>query len=282
MHAGFILAVILFSVINQKKFDELSYVEVSFGLSENLVQTQQTNDKKQPEGEQIALKTKDALPQLTKNSAPKITQPQEKPNTEDAFKVKTAEIPKSNEVLKKQTNIKIENQKEGDLNMKDYLKRKEETLRKIGNVSQTGQKEIDKTKQKGTKHSVEDIPRSPFETIKAQNAPMNAAPTGVESGTNSQAVDAYKIYLRGRLKENWHFPDLSAFPTSLMTVISFTVNEFGYLAGTPKIVESSRNGEFDRLVLEAVIATFPVANPPPKEIHPPQTFLARYNSKDIK
>ena len=64
--------------------------------------------------------------------------------------------------------------------------------------------------------------------------------------------------------------------------MSITVNEFGYLSGNPKIMESSKNNEFDRLVVEAVVATFPVSNPPPKDVHAPQTFNVKYNSRDIK
>lgn len=282
LHAGFVALFFLCTTLALHNPNELSYVEVSFGLNENLVQTRQTNSAKQPEGEREALKAKDALPQLTKNSAPKLPEQEKKIDSEDALKVKEPIQNNEKTVHNQAQNLKLENQKEGTLDAKDFLKRKEESLRKTGDVAQTGQKQVDESKKSGVKHSIDDIPRSPFETIKTPNAPASIAPTGVETGTSLQVFDTYKIYLRNQLKLNWHLPDISNFSSSLITIVSFTVNEFGYLIGNPKIVQSSTNSAFDNMVIEAVRATFPVTTPPPKEIHPPQTFLARYNSKDVR
>lgn len=282
LHAGFVAVLIVCATIASHTANEFSYVEVSFGLNENLVQTRQNTPAKLPEGEREALKAKDALPQLTKNSAPKLPEQEKKVESEDALKLKDP-IQKSEKTVQNKTlNLKLENQKDGHLDTKDFLKRKEESMRKSGEIAQTGQKQIDKTKPIGVKHSINDIPRSPFETVKTANAPASIAPTGVETGTSTYPLDTYKIYLRNQLKLNWNLPNTSTFAPSLTTTISFTVNEFGYLIETPKIVQSSSNNAFDNLVIEAVRATFPVSTPPPKEIHPPQTFLIRYNVKDVR
>jgi len=282
LHASFVAVLIIGATLTSHQSNELSYVEVSFGLNENLVQTRQTVSAKDPEGEREALKAKDALPQLTKNSAPKLPEHEKKVEAEDAVKLNEP-VAKEEKTNKNQVqNLKLDTSKEGNLDTKDFLKRKEESMRKVGDKAQTGQKVVDNTKPVGMRQSINDIPRSPFETANVPNAPASIAPTGVETGTSTKVLDTYKIYLRNQLKLNWHVPDIANFSPSLTSIVSFTVNEFGYLIDTPKIIESSKNSRFDAMVIDAVRATFPVSTPPPKEIRPPQTFLARYNSKDVR
>lgn len=278
LHAGFFVFIVLVGVLSKQKYNDFSYVEVNFGLNENLVQTRQF-DEKVPEGEKVALKAKDALPKLTKNSAPNVA-PASAPK-EDALKMNAQKI-KTEEKSSKQKPDDLKVQKQGDLSKKDYLARKEEMLRKTGDVAQKGQKNPDPNKKIGQKKSLDAIPRSPFETVKVDKAKASTAPTGDETGQSTNAFDIYKLYLRNQLRLHWNIPDVSSYPATLVAIVSFTVNEYGALNGKPKIVESSRNIAFDNMVIDAVAATFPVSNPPPKDLKPPQTFLAKYNSKDVR
>jgi len=281
LHLGVIASFALFSFFTKPKVESLSYVEINFGLNENLVQTKQAVKKNVPDGEQEALKAKDALPQLTKNSAPKLPETQAvKP---DAL---IAESKKPENDIKKEENKKEPHKetvkKSGKLETKDYAKRKEESLRKTSEKAQAGKKTLNKEKPVGQKQSVEDIPTSPFETVKNENTQASLTPTGDESGQSTEELDRYKLYLNQQLKLHWSLSVVSKFPSSLITVVSFTVNEYGSLNGAPQIEESSHNAEFDALVLEAINSTFPVSNPPPKEIHPPQKFISGYDTKGIR
>ncbi len=287
LHLGILGVIVGISFFTASKNKTLSYVEVSFGLNENLVQTRQANSRKSPDGEQTALKTKEDLPQLTKNSAPKAKTELSKDSDALKLQTKTKEPipkpipkPKENKAIKEEA--KTVAKKSGELEKKDFLKRKEEDLRKEGKQKQIGKKTPTPAAKPGQKKSLDDLPRSPFETVKTENAVADTAPTGQEDGKSLKAVNAYKIYLRAQLKRHWDLPDISKFSSSLITIVSFTVNEYGYLNGEPTVMESSHNPEFDSKVIEAVAATFPVSNPPPKDVLPPQTFLAKYNSKDIQ
>jgi hypothetical protein len=269
-------------------------IEVAFGLTDKITQTSHVKDPNKSIGETEATRTLQDLPQLTKNSAPdtapkvaqndqlslntkannllpseknKLTQPEQKQKQENVSKI---EGPKFDSTLKK-------------LNEEDFLKRKEEDLRKIAEKRNEGVHGKNKLKPEGQTKAIRDLPKSPFQTSdEVPAAPAGLAPAGEEKGTNVTNYNTYKTYLKNQLRLNWNINEgRSSYQSNIQTIISIIINPFGYLVGHPIIKKSSGSAEFDGLALQAVLSTFPVGTPPPKSINPPVTFEVTYKPKGL-
>jgi hypothetical protein len=271
-------------------------MEVTFGLTSEMGKVTQDVQKTPLEGQRDATKTKEDLAQLPKHVVPDTGQKQAILNQEKI--IKTEKKPDSLEFKEKKVvkplppkkivaeNKKVEGpkqEKKQKINEKEFLKRKEEDLRQIAEKKEQGIHNRDKKKPLGVKHILNDLPKSPFQTSDSlPNAPAVLTPTGAENGVDVSIYNSYRLYLQNQLKINWNTTEGSAYPKELNTSISFTINQFGYLIGEPKLIKKSGNSDFDSLVITSLTSTFPVSNPPPKNINPPQTFKATYSAKDIK
>lgn len=293
IHGSLLLLFIILNYLSLFKQSDPQIVEVTFGLSDQLTRAKPEEEIKQPEGQTEATKTVQDLPQLPKNVSPdmgpKPSVDNENTNINknndlvfnEKSKVKPPENKQKQDITPKQVGPKVDTTKR-NVEEKDYLKRKEEDLRKIAEQKKQGVHGKDMTKPEGQKHVSSALPPSPFQnSLNLPEAPPGLAPAGDESGTNVANYNAYRSYLTKQLRLNWQTNEGTAFPKSLKAVVEFTVNPFGYLLGKPRIVTSSGNKDFDNLALEAVQGTFPVSTPPPKSIHPPQTFKAAYSGKEI-
>lgn len=284
----------IFNYVTFFKDPEPQVVEISFGLSNQITQSRPEQDLKQPNGQTEATKTIDDLPQLPKDRAPDTApKPSESDanqlsNKADHLTFQDKNHPKSNEQSKKQEDSHKPIGPQLDVNKssmseKDYLKRKEEDLRKIGAKNQQGVHGKDVTKPDGQKSSLSTLPKSPFQNSESiPQSPPGLTPAGEEKGTNVANYNAYRSYLKSQLKLNWKANEGMSFPKNLKATLEFTVNPFGYLLGVPKVLKSSGNKEFDDFALQALKSTFPVGSPPPKEINPPKTFKANYNANDVE
>ena len=293
IHGGLVVCYVILNYISLFRNSTPAIVEVTFGLTDTITQSQPEETTKQPEGQTEATKTIQDLPQLPKNSSPD-TGPKPSPENDNANlnkkddltlnenkKVIPPEKKEKQEVIPKKVGPKVDTSQR-NIDEKDYLKRKEEDLRKIAQEKQQGVHGKNPIKPEGQKHSPPGLPKSPFQNSDdIPLAPPGIAPAGDEKGTNVANYDAYRAYLKNQLKMNWNTNEGAAFPKTLKTVVEFTINPFGYLIGKPKIDTSSGNKDFDALAIQAVQGTFPVSTPPPKSIHPPQTFKAAYSAKDV-
>jgi len=279
-----------FAFLNIKKPDVM---EVTFGLTSDMGNVVQDVQKPLPDGQTDATKTKEDLPKLPKHVVPDVglkshSIAQEKPKkiekkSDLEFKEKTKQ--KEHKVAVEKAKVEGPKQQitKQKIEQKDFLKRKEEDLRKVAEKKEQGIHNRDKTKPIGSKRILTDVPKSPFQTSESiPNAPKSLTPTGAENGLDVSIYNSYRVYLQNQLKINWNTTEGSTYPADLTATINFTINQFGYLIGEPKIIKKSGNGDFDALVMSSLKGTFPISNPPPKEIHPPKTFNAIYTAKDIK
>ena len=270
-------------------------VEVTFGLNETAAQTLQKT-KELDEGETEASKTIRELPQLTKN----IT-----PDTSPAVEEQVPNINNSNTLTFKEQEKKIkpvekkENKEKAEPNkplgptpdkdkqkvkLDDYLKRKEMDTRKESSIKTDGIREKNLAKPEGTKVNPNKIPTSPFSSPSdLPDSPFAEAPSGVLDGkVSNKSYNSYKAYIGRQLKLNWSTSEGNNFPSGLKAKVEFVINPYGHLVGKPKIIRSSGSQEFDQLVLNSLESTFPVSDPPPKEINPPKKFEAFYTAKNVQ
>lgn len=270
-------------------------MEVTFGLTSDMGKVVQDIKPTPIEGQRDATKAKEDLPQLPKHVVPDVGQKQTVLNDEKV--IKTEKKPDDLEFKQKQEkpkppkklaseNKKIEGQKQEkkqNIDQKEFLKRKEQDLRKVAEKKEQGIHNRDKKKPIGTKHVISDLPKSPFQTSDSiPDAPSALTPTGAENGVDVSLYNSYRLYLQNQLKINWNTTEGNVYPKDLTTSVSFTINQFGYLIGDPQVIQKSGNDKFDSLVIDSLKSTFPVSNPPPQNINPPQTFKAIYSAKDIK
>lgn len=293
LHGGIIFCYVILNYFSFFHSSEPEIVEVTFGLSNKLVQTEQDSTSTQPVGQTEATRTKEDLPQLPKNVSPDIgpkPSPEnlmantnkkndftfnESKKTISSFKKEKQES-KSKQIGQKTDNIK------NNIDVKDYLKRKEEDLRKIAEDKKQGVHGKNPIKPDGQKHSLSKLPKSPFQTTEdIPEAPPGLTPTGSEQGMNAANYNAYRLYLENQLRINWNMTEGAAYPKNIYAIVEFTVNKFGYLIGKPRINKSSGNKDFDELAIKSAQETFPVTTPPPKSIHPPQVFNATYRAKGV-
>lgn len=272
-------------------------VEVSFGLTDQLVQTHETpTSPGTPVGQTQAAKTDSDLPQLPKNVVPDTaphpisTAQDELLENKDEIKKLDMEWEQRKESKVAKADVNIQNLKmtgnnhpkeKPKIDINEYLKRKEEDLRKVAEVKTSGA--IYKNQKDGKKPNPNNLPASPFASSDAlPKAPPGLAPTGDEQSTNVASYNSYRHYLANQLRLNWNAVEGTKYPNDLKAILSFTINPFGYLIGTPDVVRASGNKSFDELALTALQSTFPVPNPPPKNIFPPQTFQATYTAKGVR
>jgi outer membrane biosynthesis protein TonB len=292
LHVFSLLFLFSLSLFSFSHKTEPQIVEISFGLSDQISNSQQDVSSKDPEGQREATKTIEDLPQLTKNAAPDVGPKQSddqnksqttKPNDlvfNDPKKLASPEKAEKNDTKNKNIGPKIPTNTQ-KIKEEEFLKRKEEDLRKVANEKQNGLHIVDTTKSNGVKHSVNSLPKSPFQSVNSiPQAPQSLAPMGDERGTTLSSRNAYEQYLRRQLRLNWNASQGSTFPKNIKTIVNFQINPFGYLIGKPQIKVSSGNKDFDNMALDAVQASFPVTTPPPKDIQPPQ-FNAIYRPNDV-
>ncbi len=296
-HFSIILCYFVTNYISLFKRSEPEVVEITFGLTDKLVQTQQEVLEKKQEGQTEATRTKEDLPQLTKNASPNTgpkpsseneTFPTNKDNNlviKESKKIPPPVPPTKKEkqdFVSKQDGKKV-NDNKNKITEKEYLIRKEEDLRKIALEKKQGIHGKIQTQPDGQKQIFNSLPKSPFQSAEdIPQAPPGLAPTGAENGINVANYNAYLLFLKNQLRLNWNLNEGSSFPKNLKSVIEFTINPFGHLINKPKILQSSGNKDFDGIALKALQETFPVSTPPPKSIHPPQTFKATYSAKNVE
>lgn len=272
-------------------------VEVSFGLTDQLVQTHELpSPPNTPVGQTQAAKTNLDLPQLPKNVVPD-TAPHPRSITSDELLENKDEIKKmdmeweqrkESKVAKNEVNIQNlkmtgnnHPKEKPNIDIDEYLKRKEEDLRKVAETKTSGA--IYKSQKDGKKPNPNNLPASPFAASEAlPKAPPGLAPTGDEQSTNVSNYNSYRHYLANQLRLNWNALEGTKYSNDLKAILSFTINPFGYLVGTPDVMLASGNKSFDESALNALKSTFPVPNPPPKNIYPPQTFQATYTAKGVR
>jgi outer membrane biosynthesis protein TonB len=293
LHISFFLFCFIFNSIYAWKISQPKVIEISFGLTDQLVKTQQEVEKKVNDGETEATKTIEDLPQLIKNSSP-----DQAPKPNQSNETHSSDTP--NEMIYEQKNKidkhheqskhkdlakndgKLIPKKQNIISEKDYLQRKEEDLRKIAIEKKKGIHGKDSSKPDGQKNVLSTLPKSPFQSADdIPDAPPGLAPTGEESGIAVADFNTYRLYLKNQLRLNWSIHEGVTFSNKLKCTIEFTVNAYGYLIGIPKISKSSGTLEFDNYALEALKKTFPVETAPPRSIHPPQTFQATYNGQNV-
>jgi outer membrane biosynthesis protein TonB len=270
-------------------------VEVTFGLNETAAQTYQKT-KELDEGETEASKTIRELPQLTKNITPDTSPAIEEQapiiNNENTLTFKEQEN-KTKPIEKKENKDKVEPNKpigpapdkdKQKVKLDDYLKRKEMDTRKESNIKTDGIHEKNLVKPEGSKVNPNKIPTSPFSSPSdLPDSPFAEAPSGVLDGKiSNKSYNSYKAYIGRQLKLNWSTSEGNNFPTNLKAKVEFTINPYGHLVGKPKIIRSSGSHEFDQLVLNSLESTFPVSDPPPKDINPPKKFEAYYSAKNVQ
>lgn len=291
--ASFFFVTSFISSITQEKPE---IVEVTFGLNETAAQTVQKTTTAD-EGESEATKTIRELPQLTKNVTPDTAQHvQEKspvinnPNSTLTYKEQETKVKPP--IDKKENKEKVENKPVGPtpdkdkqkVKLDDYLKRKELDTRKEATKKTDGIREKNLAKPEGNKLNPNKIPTSPFASPSdLPDSPFAEAPSGVIDGKiSSKSYNSYKAYIGRQLKLNWGTSEGNNFPSNLRAKVEFVVNPFGHLIGRPKIIKSSGNTEFDSLVINSLESTFPVSDPPPKNINPPKRFEASYSAKNVQ
>ncbi len=270
-------------------------VEVTFGLNETAAQTYQKT-KELNEGETEASKTIRELPQLTKNitpdTSPAIKEQDPNINNPNSLKFKEQEK-KIKPIEKKENKDKVETIKrlfpsadkdKQKVKLEDYLKRKEMDTRKESNIKTEGIREKNIAKPEGTKINPNIIPATPFSSPSdLPDSPFAEAPSGVLDGkVSNKSYNSYKAYIGRQLKLNWSTSEGNNFPAHLKVKVEFIINPYGHLIGKPKIIRSSGSHEFDQLVLNSLESTFPVSDPPPKEINPPKKFEAFYTAKNVQ
>lgn len=294
LHLFLIICYILLSYFSLTRLSAPKIIEVSFGLTDMPSQTQLANEVKKPDGQTEATKTIEDLPQLPKKMMPDTAPKPATQNFEDNVNKNEKLIFKDSKKAASQSKAEQQDNKAKhiadkhesslkNISQEEYLKRKEEDLRKIAKERNEGVHGKDSTKPEGQKKPVPSIPKSPFESLSSiPSAPAVLAPTGVENGVNISSFNTYRLYLRNQLKLNWNVNEGSQYPPNIKCVIEFTINPFGYLIGQTTVLKSSGRKDFDELALKAVQSTFPVAMPPPKSIHPPQTFKATYSAKGVE
>lgn len=295
VHVLFISSFFITAYVSKISEEKPEIVEVTFGLNENAAQTVQNSSEKN-EGETEASKTIRELQQLTKNIAPD-TSPNVEEKNEAIDNPNSDLIYRENErkkaVDKKDPKEKIEKNKpigplpdqdKQKIKLEDFLKRKELDTRKEASKKADGIREKNLAKPEGAKAEKESIPKSPFASPSdIPDSPFAQAPSGVLEGKiSSVSYNSYKAYIGRQLKQHWSMSEGSSFSSSLRAKIEFTVNPYGHLIGKPKITKSSGNNDFDQLALSAVESTFPLAQPPPKDINPPKSFEAMYTPKDVR
>ena len=293
VHIFVLVVYIVFNFLTSLNRQEPKVIEISFGLTDALTQTQQEVTTKAPEGQTEATKTIQDLPQLIKNTAPdQAPKPSEENNVakteaskDFVFHDEKKSTPPDNQVKSdlKAKNIGKEIPKKQDvIDEKDYLKRKEEDLRKVALEKKQGVHGKNLNTPDGQKNILNSLPKSPFQSSEdIPQAPPGLAPMGEESGVNVANYNSYRLYIKNQLRMNWNTNEGASFSNKLKCVVEFTINAFGYLLGEPKIIQSSGNKDFDNIVKNSLQGVFPVSTPPPKSIHPPQTFKATYSAKSV-
>ncbi|WGL61396.1 cell envelope integrity protein TolA [Pigmentibacter sp. JX0631] len=295
VHFLFVSSFFISAYVSKITEEKPEIVEVTFGLNENAAQTvQNTTDKN--EGETEATKTIRELQQLTKNIAPDTSPNSEEkneaidnPNSDLVYREndrkKVAEKKDPKEKMDKDKPIgPLPDQDKQKVKLDDFLKRKELDTRKESTKKADGIREKNLAKPEGAKIEKNAIPKSPFASPSdIPDSPFAEAPSGVLEGkVSSISYNSYKAYIGRQLKQNWSVSEGSSFNPALKARIEFTVNPYGHLIGKPKVVKSSGNKEFDQLALSAVESTFPLSQPPPKDINPPKSFEAMYTPKDVR
>ncbi len=292
--ASFFIVTSYISSITQ---DKAEIVEVTFGLNDTAAQTIQKTTTEEI-GESEATKTIRELPQLTKNVTPDTVQKvQEKtplidnPTSTLTYKEQEKKI-KPLPIEKKENKEKVENKPIGPepdkdkqkIKLDDFLKRKELDTRKEATKKTDGIREKNLAKPDGNKANPNKIPTSPFASPSdLPDSPFAEAPSGVLEGKiSSKSYNSYKAYIGRQLKLNWGTSEGNNFPSNLKAKVEFIINPFGHLIGKPKIIKSSGNSEFDSLVINSLESTFPVSEPPPKDINPPKRFEASYSAKNVQ
>lgn len=288
--SSFFITAYISNIIDEKP----EVVEITFGINEHEAQTAQNTSSK-TEGETEATKTIRELQQLTKNIAPD-TSPDSVENNEAINNPNSDLVYRENDqkkiVQKKDSKEKIEKDKplgalpdqdKQKIKLEEFLKRKELDTRQESTKKSEGIREKNLAKPDGSKIEKESIPKSPFASPSdIPDSPFNQAPSGVLDGKiSSVSYNSYKSYIARQLKQNWSVPEGSNFKSSLKTKIEFIVNPYGHLIGKPQIIESSGSKDFDQLAVNAVERTFPLAQPPPKDINPPKSFKANYTPKEV-
>lgn len=283
-HLFFISFFFITSYFINLKQNEVEIVEVTFGINSSSSQTiQKELDEK--DGQKEATKTIKELPKLTKNVAPDTSE-FDKPrvvNNPDALIFKQSDKTQSNLEHNKPIGPSPDKNKQ-KINVEDFLKRKEMDSRKVDIIKNDGVIEKSPNVQEGKILNKNKLPISPFSSpSNIPDSPFSQTPSGVLDGKiSSKSYNNYKAYIGRQLKLNWRTSEGNNFPSNLKAKVEFTINQYGYLFGKPKIVKSSGNNEFDQLVLNSIESTFPVSDPPPKEIKPPKKFEANYTAKTVQ
>ncbi len=295
LHCCLIILFFIASYFMQLQNKKIEFIEVTFGINDNNSQTAQKSNSDEI-GETEATKTIRDLPQLTKNITPDTS-----PSIEDQIKFKDdsekalfkeqKKLVKSEE-KKEKKEITLNNKPLGPIpekdkqkvKLEDFLNRKEIDTRKSSSMKTDGVRNKDETKPDGKLNTPDVVNKSPFASPSDSPAnPFADSPSGVLEGkVSSKSYNTYKAYIGRQLKLNWLTSEGTTFPASLKSKVEFTINQYGYLIGKPKIISSSGNKEFDTLVLNSLESTFPVDERPPKDINPPKKFEAFYTSKTVK
>jgi len=196
---------------------EPEVVEVSFGLTDEEVQTNSQQTPNQPPGQTEATKTVEQLPQLPKSAVPDTALKQEEQDqlSIQSKKEKT-KVVETKEQKKPVAEKQEKNRQKVQLN--DYLKRKEMDLRKEDKQKLSGVHNKDQKEPTGQKASLNKIPDSPFVNSNTlPKTPFSRVPTGSIHGKVASSYNDYRAYLGRQLKKNWNASQGSNLPPNLKT-----------------------------------------------------------------
>lgn len=256
------------------------------------------------QGAREATKTISNLTQMANNVAPDLSIKEStlkdphtlvKPDKKSDFKAPKIKEKKNKNVAAspahhaKKVETKVLKNKKQKIALKEFLKRKEEDLRKIGEKKQTGLHTKVKENTKGTPQKNEKLPQSPFLTTD-QSIPKNPLgdakpplPYGSLDGKSLIAFQSYKLYVRNQIKKNWQtFVGIYDPNAMLNSKVSIKVDHKGKLVGEPEVLSSTGNRSFQQDIQKCLNQTFPVTKFAPDNLPDPMTFVVVFSSQDIQ
>ncbi len=301
LHIGLLLSFLLLNNIFRNPIQNNENFDVIFGV-QDLVEGSQPSKKSNQNEQSLATKTAEDLTKLIKNAAPVLKEKSENQNVaKKELLTKDDMVATTNKKLSKQENVKskheenkkdhqkiLEDEKKQKISLQEYAKRKEEDLRTVDKIKKSGMHNIPPNKKLGMKNKISDIPKNPLEINESSlpNNPLDsknlATSFGSLDGRGLEFFNSYKLYIRNQLRLNWAtFAGTSEDTSNYKAQVSITINSFGYMVGTPKILNTNGNEKFNNDILKCLEDTFPVSKPPPEKIHPPVTFIAIFTSRNV-
>jgi colicin import membrane protein len=225
-----------------------------------VVKTEPPKETRKEEPKKVELKKEEPLPKV------KEEKPKEKDTvaleTKKEKKKQVAEIPKPTEPPRVPQK-KVENQKETFEDKKnkiiEEMKREEVKNKVLEDIQKEKEREnvINELEQKRIAKA------GPSEEGRGTRGSGNLARQS--PGSRAVLASLFVNRVREEIRSNWGIPENIPMDGSLVTNISFRINEKGKISDV-KVEKSSGNSAFDDFCVKAIYRTSPLRTPPPAEL----------------